>query len=315
VNRKRFPLLFLILAAPAAACAWGEDGHKIIADIAARELTPQAAAQVKDLLNGWEMTDVASWADHVRSEPKYQWTAPLHYVNVPPGAEGFDFQRDCPAGECVVGAIHKFIAVLHDPAADHAKKAEALKFLLHFVGDVHQPLHVSYAHDKGGNDIKVEFFYDRTNLHRVWDTLLIERTKRPWRDYADYLYARITPQQRQKWASPLDPSAWATESYKLAVSHAYAIPKDGQLGQEYFDSNLPVVEDRLSMAGIRLGAMLNAIFGDGAGLPAAPPLATQPASAPAMSSIPATSPAPAAARAADVATASAPTASRPADSR
>ena len=281
-------LLFAVawLFAPVVAYGWGEDGHCIAADIAARELTPETAARVKELLDGQSLADVSTWADEVRRRREYQWSAPLHYVNVPPEADGFEFQRDCPTGECVVGAIHRFIGVLRDPVADHVEKAEALKFLVHFVGDVHQPLHVSYARDKGGNDTKVEFLENRADLHAVWDTLLIRAAKKPWREYAGQLYARITPEQRKQWAAPLDPSAWATESYRLAVSNAYAVPKDGQLGKEYLDRNLPVVEERLSMAGIRLGALLNAVVGDGRGLPVPPPVTTRPATAP--STMPAT---------------------------
>ena len=274
-----FTLTCLLL--PSVAYAWGEDGHDIIADIAARELTPQAAAKIKDLLGQQTLVDVAAWADQVRRKPQYQWSAPLHYVNVPPGSDQFDYQRDCPDGECVVGAIHRFIAELRDPAADRAEKADALKFLVHFVGDIHQPLHVSYAHDKGGNDIKVEFFHDRTNLHTVWDSLIIRHAGQPWREHANQLYARITLVQYRQWTSSLDPAAWATESFRLAVSHAYNIPKDGQLDQAYYERNLPVVEERLSMAGIRLGALLNAVFGDGQGLPTPPPVTTQPATQPA----------------------------------
>ena len=146
----------------------------------------------------------------------------------------------------------------------HADKVEALKFLVHFVGDIHQPLHVSHAKDKGGNDIKVEFFHDRTNLHRLWDSGLIRRTKKPWTDYASELRQGITPEQLADWRKVTDPSDWATESYELALSHAYEIPKNGQLGEAYFDRSIPVVNRRLAMAGVRMATMLNRIFADGA---------------------------------------------------
>jgi hypothetical protein len=187
-------------------------------------------------------------------------------------------------------AIHRFIFVLRDPSADRVKKAEALKFLVHFVGDIHQPLHVSYARDKGGNDIKVDFLHDRTDLHTVWDSLLLRHAKQPWRSYAAQLYARITPDRRQKWSASLDPAVWATESFKLAESHAYAIPKTGQLDRSYMDRNLPVIEERLSVAGVRLGALLNAIFTDGQGLPTPPPVTTQPATTRPATTQPATNP-------------------------
>ena len=116
---------------------------------------------------------------------------------------------------------------------------------------LHQPLHVSRAKDRGGNDIKVEFFHNSTNLHRVWDSGLIRRAKKPWTEYAAELQVGITPEQLTEWKS-IDPIEWATESYKLALSHAYAVPKDGQLGEAYFERCIPVVEKRLAMAGVRL---------------------------------------------------------------
>jgi hypothetical protein len=219
--------------------------------------------------------DVSVWADQILKNPRYHWSAPLHYTNVIPGSKAFDLKRDCPKDNCVVGAISKYAAILRDPNAKSNQKQEALKFLVHFVADVHQPLHVSHAHDKGGNDITVEFFYDKTNLHKLWDELLIRHVQKPWRQYADKLAKGITIGLYTKWSKVTDPSAWATESYHLAVSNAYAVPKHGQLGQEYFDRNIPVVNERLSMAGIRLAVLLNQIFAD-VKLPATIPSESQP---------------------------------------
>ena len=159
--------------------------------------------------------------------------------------------------------------MLQSEDATASEKTDALKFLVHFVGDVHQPLHVSRAKDKGGNDIKVEFFHNRTNLHRLWDSGLTRRTKKSWSVYAAELQQAITHEQLKAWSST-DPVEWATESYRLALSHAYAIPGDGQLGQAYFDRCIPVVNQRLAMAGVRLAVVLNRIFADGAGVSLGP---------------------------------------------
>ena len=121
----------------------------------------------------------------------------------------------------MVSAIITYAKVLRSQDASPAERMEALKFLVHFVGDVHQPLHVSRARDRGGNDIKVEFFHDRTNLHRLWDSGLIRRTNKAWATCAAELQQAITPKQLAAWKST-DPVEWATESYKLALSHAYA---------------------------------------------------------------------------------------------
>ncbi len=258
INRS----VLLILIFVASPCfGWSRDGHKIASTIATHHLMPEAKAAVTQLLGNRSLADVSTWMDEIRSDPSYRWASPLHYANVKPGADSFDLKRDCPPQGCVVSAIIKYAGVLRSKDANRAEKTEALKLIIHLVEDVHQPLHVSRARDRGGNDIKVDFFNDRTNLHRVWDSGLIRRTKKPWSAYAAQLQRAITPEQLTKWRST-DPVEWATESYRLALSHAYAIPKNGQLGQAYFDRCIPVVNLRLSMAGVRLATLLNATFAE-----------------------------------------------------
>ncbi len=234
---------------PSVCFAWGRDGHRITGFIAAKHLTPQATAAVKNLLGDESLADVSTWADEIRREQKN--TAPLHYANVDPGHDRFSLDRDCPEQGCVVSAIIKYSHILRNQNATRHDRVEALKFLVHFVGDVHQPLHVSHARDRGGNDIKVTFFENRTNLHSLWDSGMIRRTKKGWTEYAKELAANIAPQERLLYGT-LDPVAWATESHKLAVSNAYAIPKDGRIGQDYLDEHFPVIERRLSIASVRL---------------------------------------------------------------
>ncbi len=258
-SRARAISALVCILAASPCFGWGRDGHKIAGTIAEQHLTPEAKAAVARLLGKKSLADVSTWADEIRSNSAYRWANPLHYSNVKPGAPGFDLKRDCPPQGCVVSAIIKYAGVLRSKDTSAAKKAEALKFLVHFVQDVHQPLHVSRARDKGGNDIKVAFFKNRTNLHRVWDSGLIRRMKKPWSTCAAELQQAITPKQLAEWKNT-DPVVWATESYKLALSHAYAIPKNGQLGQPYVDRCIPVVKRRLSMAGIRLATLLNATF-------------------------------------------------------
>ncbi len=260
------------------AYGWGDEGHEIIATIAWEYLTPEARATVEGLLKDdpdKTLADASTWADRIRRKPGYGWVAPLHYVNVADGAAAFDMKRDSPDGKCVVAAIDRFTLVLRDPKAPPEKRREALKLVTHFVGDVHQPLHVSRAHDKGGNDIKVEFFGNRTNLHSVWDGQILRHAKKGVREYADELRRSISDEQRKRWEASTA-ADWATESWKLALSNAYDVPKDGQLGQVYFDRNLPVVEERLKMAGVRLAAVLNGTYQPAAGTPAG----TQPAGKP-----------------------------------
>ncbi len=252
---------FVLAVAVSAAChAWGEDGHRIVGEIAAHHLTPEATAAVAGLLGDKTLADVSNWADEIKSDSSWDWAKPLHYANVQPGEPTFDMERDCPEAGCVVKAIEDYSEVLADTERPAEERVTALKFLVHFVGDIHQPLHVSHARDRGGNDIKVEFFHNRTNLHVVWDSLLILRTNKPWSKYATELRRRITPEMRSRWGKVTDPTMWANESYTLAVDHAYVIPGDGELGQKYFDCSIPIVERRLQSAGVRLAVLLNRVL-------------------------------------------------------
>jgi hypothetical protein len=222
-------------------------------------MKPDTRRAVEVLLKDETLASATVWADQIKSNSEFDWARPLHYANVQPGAEEFDLERDYPKKGCVVSAIFRYTGVLRDQDAATAEKLEALKFIAHFVGDIHQPLHVSHARDRGGNDIKIFFFRDNTNLHRVWDSGMIRHTRKRWSDYAEYLNGSITPQQLEQWQST-DPLLWATESYKLAVSNAYKVPSSGALGQVYFDRNIPVVEERLKMGGVRLAVLLNDMF-------------------------------------------------------
>ena len=257
-QRRHTALALLAILIPATSFGWGRDGHRIIGHIAEQFLTPNARAAVRDLLGDASLAEVSTWADEVRGTPAYRWTAPMHYVNSPPGSDGYDQQRDCADGCCVVGAIEHYADVLRDRQAPRPDRIEALKMLVHFVGDVHQPLHAGYGVDRGGNDVKVFFFGDNTNLHSLWDSGLIRRTQKNWSEYAAELHKRESSKRRT--AVNLDPAVWAAESFKLAEGNAYAIPGDGELGQDYFEKNIPVVEQQLAIAGVRLAEMLNAIF-------------------------------------------------------
>jgi nuclease S1 len=146
--RTRHLLFAFILFVPSLCFAWGRDGHQIAAEIASRHLSTKAQACVQNLLPGQSLADVSVWADEIKGARRS--TAPWHYADMAPGEKEFDLARDCPKNGCVVSAIQRYCGVLKDEKASPADRAEALKFLIHFVGDVHCPMHVAYAHDKGG---------------------------------------------------------------------------------------------------------------------------------------------------------------------
>jgi hypothetical protein len=209
-------VLALILTAPLSASAWGTKGHRVVASIGEDRLTPEARREVTNLLDpGTTLADISTWADEVRSgRPN---SGPWHYVNIPRGASGYNAQRDCGRG-CVVSAIEQSLRLLQDPTKGKAIRQEALKWVVHLVADLHQPLH-AITDDRGGNDVPVRFFGLPSNLHRVWDSEIIDRT------YADpgalrvQVLAAVNCTDRRRWEAG-GPEEWAEEAHRAAIDVA-----------------------------------------------------------------------------------------------
>jgi len=260
----------------ASSCfAWGEDGHRIVGALAAERLSPEARAVVIELLGNDDLATAGLWADQIRGDASWDWAKPLHYVNLPRDGSVFDAARDCPEGQCVVAAIPRFLTVASDASRPMAERRDALRFAIHFIGDLHQPLHAGYKDDLGGNRIQVTAFGDtRTNLHALWDSVLIrDRIAGDWQAYAQLLRSAITPALAAEWASQSDSAAWANESAAITKTIYAELPADAKVGAEYAKSNMPTIERRLSMAGVRLAHAINRAFknssaGSGNGTPA-----------------------------------------------
>jgi len=244
------------------ARAWGLEGHHIAAEIAERYLEPEAARQVHELLaieNATTLAEVSTWADDIRGQRRD--TAPWHYVNIPIhpqyGPPAYDAERDCPRGNCVVSKIDEFTAELRDRAVPRRERLEALKFLVHFVADIHQPLHCADDHDRGGNDVHISFLGHTTTLHALWDSGLLEAAQiTDERSYAAKLAQLITPANLEKWRRG-SPSDWATESYGIARS-IYGESQEARSLQVFYEAELlPVVNTQLEKAGVRLAGVLN----------------------------------------------------------
>lgn len=273
----------LTVAAP-LAMAWGPEGHAIVADIAQKHLDPAAAAEVKSLLAQEQLTrldQISSWADANRSD--MPGTGSWHYVDIPLKAPDYVASRDCPDGNCAVAQIVQQTQVLADTSASPQARLDALKWVVHLVGDIHQPLHAEDNNDKGGNLVQVQFFGKGTNLHSVWDGRVIEHALglRLGPDYsidhaavqadAMRLDAGITPAERAAWA-PAEPLGalkqqairWADESHKIAQDVAYADiakPSGQAWSERYQKKTWPVIQTRLEQAGVRLAAVLNEALG------------------------------------------------------
>jgi hypothetical protein len=258
--------------------AWGAQGHRLVGLIAAERLRPAAQQQVGRLLDGQTLADVASWADSITSDQVQ--TSYWHYLNIPPDATGYDRDRDCPnqpgaaAGsrndrwrDCVVDRIAYWEERLGDAQLDRADRAIALKFIMHFIGDLHQPFH-ALGVGRGGNDVKVRVFGEANcgndpqrpnpcNLHSVWDGRLIARRALDDRAYLAELKKLI---DAKGFASqpPGTPAQWAEQSFRLAKEAL--VKPDTNIDEGYYRRHITVVEERLALGGVRLAAVLNRIL-------------------------------------------------------
>lgn len=258
------PLLF----SPNAAHAWGHEGHQIIAVLAARELTPAAKVGVADLLGATDaasaMERYSTWADEIR--PERRDTAPWHYVDIEIDSNGFDAARDCAHNDCVVRQIERDVSIIRDQSLAKPVRAEALRFLIHFVGDETQPLHCADNHDRGGNEVRVILNGDTTNLHAVWDTAVVEALGDAPAIVAAGLFSKITPADKAAWSKGT-PASWANECWSLAKQEVYAglSGRGGTyapiiLPPDYTHQKAGTAAEQLERAGVRLSAILNAAF-------------------------------------------------------
>jgi len=277
-------LCLVLLAAVPAALAWGNVGHEIIASIANSLINDECtdcATDIANILGTETMVSVSTWADKVRTDKTWRWTAPLHYVDTADWACTFDYDADCPNDMCVVGALNNFTQQINDVSKANTIdwQKDSLKFVIHFAGDSHQPLHVAFASDRGGNSIKGKFENKKGNLHEVWDNQIIaKRMKDDFDNDQDEYTAWLLAQAQGAWANQSVTWAacpngevvcaddWANETAKLACSNAYKdsngniIKANYTLSDDYYNFNSGVVDQQLAKAGVRLSATLQRIF-------------------------------------------------------
>jgi len=295
------------------AFPWGCEGHRVVALIALDQLNSHARTEANTLLEGpvYDATlrrfcpasnlpplaDLASWADDVRNQRKE--TAGWHFIDIPLGARKKSVTEACPASGCVTSAIRQQVEVLRSASASKRQKAEALMFVVHFVGDLHQPLHAADNDDRGGNCVAVAFFDHkpetsgsgqdyRPNLHGVWDTDLVERVSQGQDAAAFAASLRVSfAAEMKRWIrQPVDVDAWAWESHQAAVKSVYGkLPKKitlepprpvescadhdmgkrmydlhEEIGQRYLRTASPVIRRQLVLGGTRLAALLNQVW-------------------------------------------------------
>lgn len=253
--RKAFTLPFvLLLAAYSPLAAWGPAGHRAVGQIAAALLSEPARRAALELLEGQSLAEASVWADEIRSDAAWSHTGPWHYVNIEDG-ETYETSRQNPGGD-VIQAIRRFERVLRDRTAPKQDRAVALRLLVHFVGDIHQPLHAGRAGDRGGNSISVRWFGRDSNLHAVWDSGIVEWRQPDHAKLAGQAVAAYSVRLRGWQRDGL--LVWVEESMALRPQ-VYAIG-DGNLGPRYLERNWPVVQQRIAQAGARLAALLDSVL-------------------------------------------------------
>ncbi|MBS7458375.1 S1/P1 nuclease [Coralloluteibacterium stylophorae] len=264
----------VLVALPRPAAAWNELGHRLVGELAQRQLSPAAQAEVGRLLEGEPeptLAGVAAWADELRGsdEAAYRRTGGWHYVNFPRGDCHYVAARDCPDGDCVVGAIQAQLRLLADRSRPQPVRRDALKFVVHFVGDVHQPLHAGDRADRGGNDYQISLATDLapaayarmaynpvtqvqgTNLHAVWDGYVLRSRRLDVDAYADALADAVPPAD----AAIPGPERWAEQSCALLDSAAI-YPAGHRLDHDYLERMRPLAEAQIEAAAARLAAAL-----------------------------------------------------------
>lgn len=254
MGRARALLFASLLAAPTAAFAWGPNGHRIVGQIAANHLTDEAKRAVDCLIGPQSLAQASTWPDEIRSDPAWKRADPWHYISID-DEETLETTQRSPDGD-VLEALLRFEGVLRDPLAAPQAKVEALKFFVHFVGDIHQPLHVGRRPDRGGNSIEVVWFKEATNLHSVWDSGLIENEQLSFTEFVSFI-DHPTLEEIKTWQASTY-TDWVRESRELR-ERVYKIG-DGKLSYAYAYESIPVVKRRLLQAGVRLAGLLNTIF-------------------------------------------------------
>lgn len=252
---------------PPPAQAWGPMGHRLVARLADSGLTPQARREIERLLaNEAEpsLAGIANWADTLREQDPDlgRRSAAWHYVNFDDGQCRYDAHVQCRNGDCVIEAIQAQAAILADRARPDAERLQALKFVVHFVGDIHQPLHAGLARDRGGNTVQLQFEGRGSNLHRVWDSGMLGTRNLRESDYLAHLLSLRSQADKTPHAQAADAAAWAGESCAIVNAPGF-YPASTTLQASYVQQYLPVADQALLRAGTRLAGVLNEALAPG----------------------------------------------------
>lgn len=257
MNSIQFKLVIVLLIFCQTATAWGPLGHRVVGYVAQKHLTKKASKKINEILKLYSLEMCGNHMDFIKSDTNYNHMNSWHYVSIPDGMHYNESSKN-KKGD-VIATIDQIMTELKTKEFNVFESEEfAIMALVHMVGDIHQPLHVGLAEDHGGNNVRVEWFGKRTNLHRIWDSELINHLKLSYRELGDHINRYITPAQVKIWQknSVID---WAEESQKLRIA-CYDFGDKKKLGYNYSFRHIKTIELRLEQAGVRLAGLLNQIY-------------------------------------------------------
>ena len=251
---KKIATLFLLLSISYLTFGWGQTGHRVTGHIAHKYLNKKARKAIDRILGGQSLSMASTWMDEIRSDSTFDYMTDWHWVTIPDGTT-YEASTKNPNGD-IIQTLERIVGELKSGKLTPVQEAERIKILIHLVGDIHQPLHVGRA-DRGGNDIKVQWFRTDSNLHRVWDSDMIDGTQLSYSEFAESLI--LPPDSTRRQLQQASVRDWATESMTFRTQ-IYDIG-NGRLGYSYSYKNIDTVRQQLMQAGIRLAGLLNDIYG------------------------------------------------------
>jgi hypothetical protein len=256
-----------LMLMPLRSYAWGPTGHAYIGEAALGRLDTAAREQVEQILAPASAEQLSNalvracfWPDEIRKTTGWEWSGPLHYVNIPRNSERYDRQRDCADGICVTEGIRKYAQQLTVHGLSPRQRWEALAWLCHLVADLHQPLHAGFRDDRGGNRIDIRFQGETVNLHRFWDGELVRSESAEVRSWLAP-GANDRPADGAAVWNPASVDLWTEESHRIAGELAY--PPGKVIEADFARQSLHIIREQWEKAASRLALILNAVLGGG----------------------------------------------------
>ena len=253
---KKIVIIITLLGMSTQLLAWGQTGHRTIALIATKHLDKKTKQELFEIMGHESLMQASTWMDEIRSDHKWDHTHPWHYVTIPDG-ENYLSAEKSDKGDAVE-AIERLKAIVIDASSSREDKRNAIRMLVHIIGDIHQPLHVGNGTDRGGNDVKIKWFYEKSNLHRIWDSGMIDSKQLSYTELAQFVdHPKETPIPN---LHSTDINVWIQEAMSLRPQ-VYDLTNEEYLSYEYMYKNWDTVMIQIEKAGIRLAEVLNEILG------------------------------------------------------